>query len=68
VVRVERGDGPTRLLLSREREPGPSRPQRALVSALVLSEGRSPRLVTREVNVFRDGKPVEVRFDGETLL
>ncbi len=68
VVRVERGDGPTRLLLSREREPGPSRPQRALVSALVLSEGRSPRLVTREVDVFRDGKPVEIRFDGETLL
>ena len=68
VVRVERGDGPTRILLSRRREPGPSRPQRALVSALVLSEDRSPRLVTREVDVLRDGKPVEIRFDGETLL
>jgi len=68
VVRVERGDGPTRLLLSRKREPGPSRPERALVSALVLSNERSPRLVTREVTVLRDGKPVEVRFDGEKLL
>jgi tetratricopeptide (TPR) repeat protein len=68
-LRIERGEGSVRILLSRAAEPGRSRPVRALVSALVLSPERGlPKLVVREVEVARDGKPVELRFEGERLL
>jgi tetratricopeptide (TPR) repeat protein len=68
-LRVERGDGAARILLSRAPELGPSRPTRVVVSALLLApEQGLPQLVVREVEVGRGEKPVELRFDGERLL
>lgn len=67
-IRIERGEGPARILLSRKAEPGPSRPMTARVAALVLTPEHTPALVTRDVEVRADGKPVELRFDGGTLL
>ena len=68
-LRIERGAGPARILISRPADPGPSRPARVRVAALVLAGDRSPpRLVTREVNVLPDGEAVELRFDGASLL
>lgn len=67
--RIERGDGASRILLKRPEEPGPSRPARATVSALVLDEsGAEPRLVPRDVTVAADGKDVELTFDQGALL
>jgi hypothetical protein len=68
-IRIERGDGPSRILLSRAREPGPSQTRRATVYALVLGAERAvPTLVVRELEVPRNGEPVELRFDGERFL
>jgi len=66
--RIERGDGASHILLKRAEEPGPSRPARATVSALVLGEGTEPRLVPRDVSIAADGKDVELTFDQGTLL
>jgi hypothetical protein len=68
-VRIERGDGNTRILISRKADPGPSRATPARVAALVLGSQRGrARIVTREVEVRADGKAVEVRWDGERFL
>lgn len=68
-ARVERGTGKVRILLSRQAEPGQTRPTRARIAALILGhEGSLPRLVTREVDVLADGKVVELGFDGEAFL
>ncbi len=68
-VRVERGQAGTRVLLRRTIDRGPSRPAKATVAALVLGgEHGNVKLVTREVEVSADGKPVELRFDGEIFL
>jgi tetratricopeptide (TPR) repeat protein len=68
-IRIERGDGLSRILLSRAREPGPQQTRRATVYALVLGAERAvPTLVVRELEVPRDGEPVELRFDGERFL
>ena len=68
-LRIERGDGTARILLERTREPGPARPATATVFALILGEDRrSPRLLKRDVSVGADGKPTELRFDGEAFL
>ena len=68
-VRIERGDGDARILISRKADPGPSQPTAARVAALVLAADRgASRLVTRDVEVRADGKAVEVRWDGERFL
>ena len=68
-IRIERGDGTTRISLKRARELGPSRPARAKLAALILDrEGNNPRLVTKEVEVSADGKSVDLEFDGEAFL
>lgn len=68
-VRIERGDGAARILIQRKADPGPSRAILATVRALVLTgERAASRLVTREVRVLADGKPVELRWNGETFL
>jgi tetratricopeptide (TPR) repeat protein len=68
-LRIERGDGIARIRLERPREPGPGRPTRATVFALVLDTDRTrPRLLRRDIDVSADGKPVELRFDGEAFL
>jgi Mg-chelatase subunit ChlD/tetratricopeptide (TPR) repeat protein len=68
-LRIERGDGEARILLSRPSDAGPSKPARATVAALVLADDRgASRLVTREVEVQSDGKAVELRWNGEAFL
>jgi tetratricopeptide (TPR) repeat protein len=68
-IRVERGEGKTRLRLSRAGDPGPSRPRKAQVFALVLSgDDKTLRLVRRDVDVAADGKPVELEFSGGEFL
>jgi tetratricopeptide (TPR) repeat protein len=68
-IRIERGDGTARISLKRALELGPSRPAKAKLAALILDrESNTPRLVTKEVDVSADGKPVELEFDGEAFL
>jgi len=68
-IRIERGDGSSRILLSRVPVPGPSRSRHATVSALVFGAERAvPQLLVRELEIPADGKPVEIRFDGTRLL
>ncbi|HVJ19795.1 MAG TPA: VWA domain-containing protein, partial [Polyangiaceae bacterium] len=68
-LRIERGDGEARILLTRAADAGPGKPARATVAALVLSDDRgASRLVTREVEVLPDGKAVELRWNGEAFL
>ncbi len=67
-IRVERGDGATRIHLRRPTDPGPSRPIRATVAALLLGDRERPALLSREVEIAADGKGVELRLDGEKLL
>lgn len=67
-VRVERGEGKTRLRLSRANDPGPTRPRKAQVFALVLGGDKTLRLLRRDVVVAADGKAVELRFAGGEFL
>ncbi len=68
-VRVERGEGKMRLRLSRAGDPGPSRPRKAQVFALVLGgEDKTLRLLRRVVDVAADGKAVELEFSGGEFL
>jgi tetratricopeptide (TPR) repeat protein len=68
-IRIERGDGKARISLKRALELGPSRPAKARLAALILDrETNKPRLVTKEVDVSADGKPVTLEFDGEAFL
>ena len=68
-VRIERGDGVTRIVLKRPREAGLSMSSKVLVAALVLDRAdKVPHLITRELQLSADGTPVELRFDGEALL
>ncbi len=68
-LRIERGDGQARILLTRAADAGPGKPTRATVAALVLADDRgASRLVTREVEVLPDGKTVELRWNGEAFL
>jgi hypothetical protein len=68
-IRIERGDGTARISLKRALEPGPSRPAKARIAALILDRERNqPRLITKEVDVAADGKSVELKFDGEAFL
>jgi Ca-activated chloride channel family protein len=68
MLRVERGDKALRVRLQRPAELLPSRPAQARVSVLVPGDDASKaRLVTREVTLPQDGKPVDLRWDGTTL-
>jgi len=68
-IRIERGDGTARISLKRALELGPSRSTKAQLAALILDrESNKPRLVTKQVDVAADGKPVELVFDGEAFL
>jgi tetratricopeptide (TPR) repeat protein len=68
-LRLERGDGTARLRLTRSADATPGRPTRVTLAALVLSEDRkASRLITHEVDVSADGKPVELRWNGEAFL
>jgi tetratricopeptide (TPR) repeat protein len=68
-LRIERGEGSARLRLSRPLDSSPSRATRVKIAALVLGEDRkASRIVTREVEVGADGKPVELRWNGEAFL
>jgi hypothetical protein len=68
-IRIERGDGAARILLRRPAAPGPSRPAKASVLALVLGRERgTPTLISREIDVPGDGKAVELRFEGGAFL
>ncbi len=68
-IRIERGDGATRIRLRRPEEPGPSRSTRVTVAVLVMADDRSKtRLITREVELSQDGKIIELNWNGEALL
>jgi tetratricopeptide (TPR) repeat protein len=67
-LRVERGDRAVKLRLRRPAELDPSRPVKAELSVYVRSDDPGQaRLVTREVELRADGKPVDLRWDGTTL-
>ncbi len=68
-VRVERGEGKTRLRLSRTADPGPSRPRKAQVFALVLgADDGKVRLLRKDVDVAADGKTIELEYEGGQFL
>ncbi len=68
-LRLERGGQSVKLVLKRVEQLGPSKPRAVRVAALVLSDDRlQSRLITRQVEVNADGKPVELTFDGEKWL
>jgi tetratricopeptide (TPR) repeat protein len=67
-VRIERGDDTHTVLLRRPEDPGPSRPRRAAITALLMNGDRTElRVIPREIQVAADGKSVELEFDGENF-
>jgi tetratricopeptide (TPR) repeat protein len=67
--RIERGDGAAKVLLRRASDAGPTRPARASVAALVLTEdGSEARLLPKEVSVEANGKDVELTLDRGAWL
>ena len=68
-LRLERGEAAAKVRFLRAADPSSSRATRVKVAALVLAEDReASRLITREVEVSADGKPVELRWNGEAFL
>lgn len=69
VVRVERGDGAIVIRLKHGSDAGPGLAQKVQISALALAPNREQsRLLRWERVIPADGKPVDVRWNGETLL
>ncbi len=69
LVRIERGDKPVRLRLLRAAELPPARPVKATVQVLVRGpDAARARLVSREVTLPADGKPLDLRWDGSNLV
>jgi tetratricopeptide (TPR) repeat protein/Mg-chelatase subunit ChlD len=69
VVRVERGDGALVIRLRHGSDAGPGLAQKVRISALALGPNREQsRLMRWERVIPADGKPVDVRWNGETLL
>jgi tetratricopeptide (TPR) repeat protein len=69
VVRVERGDGAVVIRLRHGSDVGPGLAQKVRISALALAPQREQsRLMRWERVIPADGKPVDVRWNGETLL
>ncbi|MFZ5893607.1 MAG: VWA domain-containing protein [Myxococcota bacterium] len=68
-IRVERGDGSARLVFSRSPNSAASRPIHAEIAALVLSgEQGGVKLVRRNIELGRDAKTLELRWNGEAFL
>lgn len=66
--RIERGTNSARILIRRPEDPGPSKPLKARVAALVLTDRDQPKLVTRDIEVAADGEAFELRWDGGAFL
>jgi hypothetical protein len=68
-LRIEPGEAVAKVRFVRAADPSSNRTTRVKVAALVLTEDRNAsRLVRREVELSADGKPVELRWNGEAFL
>jgi Flp pilus assembly protein TadD len=67
-LRIERGDKLIRLRLRRPADLEPSRPTHTRIDVFVKGDDAAQgKLVTHELELRADGKPVELRWDGTTL-
>jgi hypothetical protein len=66
-IRLERGDRDLRIRLRRA-EAFASRPAAADVSVLLFRDHARPELMTKKIELRADGRPIELRWDGHTLL
>lgn len=68
-VRLERGAGATKIVLTRDEQLGPPQTRKIRVAALLFGQDRaSAKLTERVIEVAADGKPVELELSGEQLL
>jgi tetratricopeptide (TPR) repeat protein len=68
-VRFERGTRSATIRLVRPAETGATRPSPVILSALILAEERaSSKVITRRIDVPPNGKPVDILWNGESLL
>jgi tetratricopeptide (TPR) repeat protein len=68
-VRFERGTHSATIRLARLAEPGATRPSPVILSVLILAEERaSSKVITRRIDVPPNGKPVDILWNGESLL